>query len=112
MSMIVLTAGGGNYPGVEFRYWRDAPFTHSSKGFLSVMLTCIFAMAVSENRGLVAAEMANPKKLVPRAPGLHLAAPRALLPARLAHGRHKPEPLRLERVRRRGHQHLALRIAY
>ncbi|RYP84209.1 hypothetical protein DL769_001232 [Monosporascus sp. CRB-8-3] len=69
VSMIVLSAGGGNYSAVGFRYWRETPFTNGFKGFLSVMPTRIFAMAGSEDCGLVAAERANPKKLVPRAAG-------------------------------------------
>lgn len=44
-------------------------FTNGFKGFLSVMPTCIFAMAGSENSGLVAAETANPRKSVPKAVG-------------------------------------------
>ena len=45
------------------------PFPNGFKGFLSVMPTCIFAMAGSENAGLVAAETANPKRSVPKAVG-------------------------------------------
>lgn len=69
ISMIVLSAGGGSYEPVGFRYWREMPFTNGFRGFLSVMPTCIFAMSGSENCGLVAAETANPKKSVPRAVG-------------------------------------------
>ncbi|RYP41305.1 hypothetical protein DL767_001159 [Monosporascus sp. MG133] len=69
MSMNVLSAGGGNYPAVGFRYWREAPFTNGFKGYLSMMPTCIFAMAGSENCGLVAAETANSKKSAPRPVG-------------------------------------------
>ncbi|RYO81141.1 hypothetical protein DL766_006787 [Monosporascus sp. MC13-8B] len=68
-SMIVLSAGGRNYPAVGFRHWREAPFTNGFKGFLSVMPMCIFAMAGSKNCGLAAAETANPKKPVSRAVG-------------------------------------------
>jgi yeast amino acid transporter len=72
ISCIVISAGGGpvdeGYP-IGFRYWNSTPFTHGFKGFLAVMPTCIFAMAGSENAGLVAAETANPKKSVPRAVG-------------------------------------------
>ncbi|KAK5958612.1 hypothetical protein OHC33_000455 [Knufia fluminis] len=69
ISMIVMSAGGADYSAVGFRYWNQQPFTNGFKGFLSVMPTCIFAMAGSENSGLVAAETANPKKSVPRAVG-------------------------------------------
>ena len=64
-----MSAGGAGYGAVGFRYWNQTPFTNGFKGFLSVMPTCIFAMAGSENSGLVAAETANPKKSVPRAVG-------------------------------------------
>ncbi|KAF1974773.1 hypothetical protein BU23DRAFT_567163 [Bimuria novae-zelandiae CBS 107.79] len=37
--------------------------------FLSVLPTCIFAMAGSENCGLVSAETKNPRKAIPRAVG-------------------------------------------
>ncbi|KAF2262770.1 amino acid transporter [Lojkania enalia] len=73
-SLIVVSAGGApgtdaqTYP-VGFRYWNSTPFLNGFKGFLSVMPTCIFAMAGSENCGLVAAETDNPKKAVPRAVG-------------------------------------------
>jgi amino acid transporter len=67
---IVISAGGApNNEAVGFRYWNDEPFTYGFKGWLSVMPTCIFAMAGSENSGLVAAETTNPRKAVPRAIG-------------------------------------------
>ncbi|KAI5865395.1 amino acid permease/ SLC12A domain-containing protein [Durotheca rogersii] len=69
VSMIVMSAGGAAYGPVGFRYWNETPFTHGFKGFLSVLPTCIFAMAGSENSGLVAAETANPRRAVPRAVG-------------------------------------------
>ncbi|EXJ86295.1 hypothetical protein A1O1_06665 [Capronia coronata CBS 617.96] len=70
ISLIVVSAGGGPHQdAVGFRYWNATPFTHGFKGFLTVMPTCIFAMAGSENSGLVAAETANPRKSVPRAVG-------------------------------------------
>ncbi len=69
ISMIVLSAGGGGHEAIGFRYWREMPFTNGFRGFLSVMPTCIFAMAGSENCGLVAAETANPRRSVPRAVG-------------------------------------------
>ncbi|KAL1609886.1 hypothetical protein SLS60_001551 [Paraconiothyrium brasiliense] len=69
-SLIVTSAGGAPGHGpIGFRYWKSDPFTHGFKGFLSVMPTCIFAMAGSENCGLVAAETINPRKSVPRAVG-------------------------------------------
>ncbi|KAF2459560.1 amino acid transporter [Lineolata rhizophorae] len=70
ISNIVISAGGApNHDAVGFRYWNAEPFTNGFKGFLSVMPTCIFAMAGSENSGLVAAETGNPRKAVPRAIG-------------------------------------------
>ncbi|KAF2473379.1 uncharacterized protein BDR25DRAFT_323927 [Lindgomyces ingoldianus] len=69
-SLIIVSAGGApNHDAVGFRYWNAEPFTHGFKWFLSVMPTCIFAMAGSENSGLVAAETTNPRKAVPRAVG-------------------------------------------
>jgi amino acid permease len=55
-SLIVVSAGGApNNEAVGFRYWNSTPFHENGfKGFLSVMPTCIFAMAGSENVGLVA----------------------------------------------------------
>ncbi|RYP16616.1 hypothetical protein DL765_005007 [Monosporascus sp. GIB2] len=88
-SMIVLSAGGGNYP--------------------AVMPMCIFPMAGSENCGLVAAETANSKKLVSRAVGsiwLRFALFYLLGSLMVTI---KPEPLPPGPVRRRGHQRLALR---
>ncbi|KAF2872101.1 amino acid permease/ SLC12A domain-containing protein [Massariosphaeria phaeospora] len=55
ISLTTISAGG--------------PFINGFKRFLSVMPTCIFAMAGSENSGLVAAETAKPRKAVPRAVG-------------------------------------------
>ncbi|KAK7531685.1 amino acid permease/ SLC12A domain-containing protein [Phyllosticta citribraziliensis] len=67
-SMIVISAGGApNHDAVGFRYWNAEPFTNGFKGWLSVMPTCIFAMSGGENSGLVASEMRNPRKSVPRA---------------------------------------------
>ena len=66
----MISAGGGpTGEAIGFRYWNQTPFTNGFKGWLSVMPTCIFAMAGSENAGLVAAETANPRKSVPRAVG-------------------------------------------
>lgn len=68
--LTVISAGGGpNHESVGFRYWNEDAFPFGFKGFLTVMPTCIFAMAGSENAGLVAAETANPRKSVPRAVG-------------------------------------------
>lgn len=67
---LVVSAGAGpTNESIGFRYWNQQPFNNGFKGFLSVMPTCIFAMAGSENCGLVAAETANPRKSVPRAVG-------------------------------------------
>lgn len=69
ISMSIMSAGHAGYDRVGFKYWNETPFLNGFKGFLSVMPTCIFAMAGSENAGLVAAETANPRKSVPRAVG-------------------------------------------
>ncbi|EXJ88744.1 hypothetical protein A1O1_05676 [Capronia coronata CBS 617.96] len=70
ISCIVISAGGApNHEAIGFRYWNSEPFTHGFKGFLSVLPTCIFAMSGSENAGLVAAEMRNPRRSVPTAVG-------------------------------------------
>jgi len=67
ISGIVISAGGAATEPVGFRYWNQTPFLNGFKGFLSVMPTCIFAMAGSENAGLVAAETKNPRRSVPKA---------------------------------------------
>ncbi|KAL4802002.1 amino acid permease/ SLC12A domain-containing protein [Aspergillus unguis] len=68
ISLIVVSAGGApNHETTGFHYWNTVPFTNGFKGFLSVMPTCIFAMAGSENSGVVAAETQNPRKSVPKA---------------------------------------------
>jgi yeast amino acid transporter len=70
ISGIVISAGGAPGHGpIGFRYWNQEPFLNGFKGFLSVMPTCIFAMAGSENAGLVASETKNPRKSVPTAVG-------------------------------------------
>ncbi|KAJ1325447.1 hypothetical protein MN608_08639 [Microdochium nivale] len=69
ISMSVISAGHGNKEAVGFKYWNEIPFKNGFKGFLNVMPTTIFAMAGSENCGLVAAETKNPRKSVPRAVG-------------------------------------------
>ncbi|KAK5175825.1 uncharacterized protein LTR77_000965 [Saxophila tyrrhenica] len=67
---IIISAGGAPGHGpIGFRYWNQNAFANGFKGFLSVMPTCIFAMAGSENAGLVAAETANPRRSVPKAVG-------------------------------------------
>jgi amino acid transporter len=63
----VISAGGAATESIGFRYWNETPFLNGFKGFLSVMPTCIFAMAGSENAGLVAAETKNPRRSVPKA---------------------------------------------
>ncbi len=65
-----ISAGGApGHGAIGFRYWNQDPFTNGFKGFLSVMPTCIFAMAGSENAGLVASETRNPRRSVPKAVG-------------------------------------------
>lgn len=65
---IVVSAGGApNHHTTGFEYWNSMPFTHSFKGFLSVMGTCVFAMSGSEMCGIVAAEAREPRKAVPKA---------------------------------------------
>jgi yeast amino acid transporter len=66
ISLIVVSAGGGpNHESVGFRYWNETPFHDNGfKGFLSVMPTCIFAMAGSENCGLVAVSDGGLSKLL------------------------------------------------
>ncbi|KAF7558281.1 hypothetical protein G7Z17_g68 [Cylindrodendrum hubeiense] len=75
ISGIVLSAGGGpkgGYPPVEggrmgFEFWNSMPFINGAKGFFSIMPTCIFALAGSENASLVAGETTNPRRSVPKA---------------------------------------------
>ncbi|GMF79754.1 unnamed protein product [Aspergillus oryzae] len=52
---------------IGFRYWNAQPVNNGFKGFISVIPTCIFAMAGSENAALVATEVANPRESVPKA---------------------------------------------
>jgi amino acid transporter len=74
-SGIVLSAGGGpkgGYPAREggtigFEFWNSMPFINGAKGFFSIMPTCIFALAGSENSSLVAGETSNPRRAVPKA---------------------------------------------
>ncbi|KAH7010269.1 amino acid transporter [Ilyonectria destructans] len=75
ISGIVLSAGGGpkgGYPPVKggtigFEFWNSMPFINGAKGFFSIMPTCIFALAGSENASLVAGETTNPRRSVPKA---------------------------------------------
>ncbi|OJJ65760.1 hypothetical protein ASPBRDRAFT_139443 [Aspergillus brasiliensis CBS 101740] len=52
---------------IGFRYWKENPFTNGFKGFLSVLPTCVFAMAGMENTAFVAHEVVNPRRSMPRA---------------------------------------------
>ncbi|EQB57234.1 hypothetical protein CGLO_02652 [Colletotrichum gloeosporioides Cg-14] len=68
IASIVISAGGApNHEAIGFRYWNDAPFLNGFRGFLTVMPVCIFALSGSETTGLVAAELSNPRKAVPKA---------------------------------------------
>ncbi|KAF7629477.1 hypothetical protein AFLA_013191 [Aspergillus flavus NRRL3357] len=68
IALIVVTAGGSPQGGpIGFRYWNAQPVNNGFKGFISVIPTCIFAMAGSENAALVATEVANPRDSVPKA---------------------------------------------
>ncbi|CAH0046889.1 unnamed protein product [Clonostachys solani] len=68
VSFIVISAGGApNHVAVGFRYWNEAAFTNGFKGLLMILPTCIFAMASSENIGMVVAETRNPLKSTPPA---------------------------------------------
>ncbi|CAG8244277.1 unnamed protein product [Penicillium salamii] len=70
IALLVVTAGGAPEGGaIGFRYWNEQPFRNGFKGFLTVVPTCVFAMAGSENAALVATEVANPRKSVPKAIG-------------------------------------------
>ncbi|EPY52275.1 amino acid permease [Schizosaccharomyces cryophilus OY26] len=70
IASIVVSAGGGpKGHSIGFRYWREAPFTHGFKGFLSVMPNAVFSMSGIELVGIAAAEAKNPKKSVPKSVG-------------------------------------------
>ncbi|KAL4947212.1 amino acid permease/ SLC12A domain-containing protein [Aspergillus filifer] len=70
VALIVVTSGGAPQGGpIGFRYWNEQPFNNGFKGFISVLPTCVFAMAGSENAALVASEVLNPRRSVPRAIG-------------------------------------------
>lgn len=67
--MIVISAGGAPQgQAIGFQYWKSVPFNgHGFKGFLTVLPSCVFAMAGIEIIGLVAAECKSPRKSVPKA---------------------------------------------
>ncbi|KAL4992922.1 amino acid permease/ SLC12A domain-containing protein [Aspergillus recurvatus] len=70
IGLIVVTAGAAPQgEAIGFRYWNARPFNNGFKGFISVIPTCVFAMAGSENAALVASEVANPRRSVPKAVG-------------------------------------------
>ncbi|KAJ5102631.1 hypothetical protein N7532_003160 [Penicillium argentinense] len=70
VALIVATAGGAPSGGpIGFRYWNEQPFNNGFKGFLAVLPTCVFSMAGSENAALVATEVSNPRRSVPKAVG-------------------------------------------
>ncbi|RDK41795.1 hypothetical protein M752DRAFT_301021 [Aspergillus phoenicis ATCC 13157] len=67
-ALIVITAGGSPQEGpIGFRYWNEQAFRNGFKGFLSILPTCIFAMAGTESAAMVASEVANPRISVPKA---------------------------------------------
>ncbi len=65
--MIIISAGGGpKGDSIGFQYWRAQPFNHHGfKGFLTVLPTCLFAMAGIEIVDLVAAECQSSRNLYP-----------------------------------------------
>ena len=64
----MVTAGGAPLEGpIGFRFWNAQPFNNGLKGFLTVLPTCVFSMAGSENAALVATEVTNPRRSVPKA---------------------------------------------
>ncbi|OJJ47388.1 hypothetical protein ASPZODRAFT_159268 [Penicilliopsis zonata CBS 506.65] len=67
IALLVITCGGTSEGPIGFRYWDAQPFNNGFKGFLSVLPTCVFGMAGSENAALVATEVANPRRSVPKA---------------------------------------------
>ncbi|KAF4255161.1 hypothetical protein LV164_008149 [Aspergillus fumigatus] len=69
VALIVITAGGvpEQQGPIGFQYWNEQPFINGFKGFITVLPTCVFAMAGSENAALVATEVANPRRSVPKA---------------------------------------------
>ncbi|KAJ5139436.1 hypothetical protein N7448_002844 [Penicillium atrosanguineum] len=70
IAMIVITAGGAPAEGpIGFRYWNAQPVKNGFKGFITVLPTCIFSMAGSENAALVATEVSNPRRSMPKAIG-------------------------------------------
>ncbi|PLB43385.1 arginine permease [Aspergillus steynii IBT 23096] len=69
-ALLVITAGGAPQgEAIGFRYWNTEPCINHFKGFITVIPTCVFAMASSENATLVATEVANPRRSVPKAIG-------------------------------------------
>ncbi|CEL04952.1 Putative Function: the S. cerevisiae homolog GAP1 encodes the low affinitiy [Aspergillus calidoustus] len=70
IALVVVTAGRAPQGGpIGFRYWNEQTFNNGFKGFISVLPTCVFGMAGSENAALVASEVSNPRRSVPRAIG-------------------------------------------
>ncbi|UPK91784.1 hypothetical protein LCI18_002719 [Fusarium solani-melongenae] len=70
ISMIVISAGAApKGEPIGFRYWNKEAFIGGFKGFLAVLPTCVFSMSGSENSGLVACEVHNPQKSVPKSVG-------------------------------------------
>lgn len=68
ISFIVISAGGApTHQRTGFHWWNVDPFTHGFKGFLSVLSTCVFALAGAELGGLTAAEAADPRRSVSKA---------------------------------------------
>ncbi|KAH3503688.1 hypothetical protein KXW24_008038 [Aspergillus fumigatus] len=54
VALIVITAGGvpEQQGPIGFQYWNEQPFINGFKGFITVLPTCVFAMAGSENAAL------------------------------------------------------------
>ncbi|KAF7532704.1 hypothetical protein G7054_g7729 [Neopestalotiopsis clavispora] len=70
ISMIIISAGGApNHEKTGFRYWAEEPFIGGFAGFLAVLTNCIFSMSGSENSGLVACEVKDPRRSVPKSVG-------------------------------------------
>ncbi|PYH36103.1 arginine permease [Aspergillus neoniger CBS 115656] len=66
--LIIITADGSpKEDPIGFRYWNEQAFRNGFKGFLSILPTCVFAMAGTENAAMVASEVANPRRSVPQA---------------------------------------------
>ncbi|KAL2785297.1 amino acid permease-domain-containing protein [Aspergillus keveii] len=70
IALVVVTAGGAPQGGpIGFRYLNEQAFNNGFKGFISVLPTCVFAMAGSENVAVVASEVSNPRRSIPKAIG-------------------------------------------